>query len=135
MPDIDWDCWIGDESGGSKVWFRDTDQPKPIPLPERDWSGSIHALIAPGAFELQSAGYGPPQLTVNLVVEYEDWLLIEGLITRIDDTTKEHKSVQFSNSYQTFLCTSIGKIKPDLTTRRPIKVVCQLVLMIHSVVT
>lgn len=134
MPAIAWDCWIGDESGSSRVDLKGTDQPKPIPLPEKQWRGSQHPLIKPGYTVDQSFGYSRKQLTVNLRCTYETWVLIEALMNRVDSGTGEHKAVQFSNSYNTFLCTPAGDHRPQLTTLAPVRVLVSLVLLIQSVV-
>jgi len=133
MSSIDWDCWIGDESGGNKVYLIDEEQPNPIPLPEAPWQGTLHDLISPGASALQSAGYGPETLTVNIRVTLAQWLLIKALLTRV--TSGVHMQVQFNNSYHTYLCTSIGQLKPEYPNKRPPKVSVSLQLLIESTVT
>lgn len=135
MSGPNWNCWIGDESGASKVDLIGTDQPKPIPLPERTWRGSSHPLIAAGYTVDQSFGYNRKTLTVNLQCTYATWLLIEALMTRVDTVTGEHKAVQFNNSYNTFLCTPAGSLNPSMANRLPQRVVISLNLLIQSVVT
>lgn len=128
--DIDWDCWIGDEAGNNKIYFEDEEQPSSIPLPVRDWQGSLHDLVAAGAHALQSSGYGPGVLPVSLRIPYDKWLLLEALLTRVQDG--EHKQVQFNNSYTTYLCTSIGQLKPDFPNKRPPRVLISLQLLVES---
>lgn len=127
---IDWDCWIGDEDGDNKIHFVDEEQPNPIPLPEAPWKGTVHELVAPGAFSIQSAGYGPETLTVNLRLPVDKWEELRALLTRVDDGL--HKSVQFFNSYATYLCTPIGTLKPELANKRPPRVLVSLQLQIES---
>lgn len=128
---VDWDCWIGDEDGANQIHFVDEEQPNPIPLPEAAWQGTIHDLVAPGAQALQSAGYSGETLTINLRIPYDKWLLLKALLTRRDEDGT-HLQVQFFNSYETYLCTSIGNLKPELANRLPARVVVTLQLLIES---
>lgn len=132
---VDWDCWIADETGSpeSKILLEDGYQPDPLPLPRRNWSGTLHELTGPGAANLQSFGYGPETLEVNLRVRPDVWFAIAALVARFEDG--EHKQVQFYNSFATYLCTSIGNLQPTMANRNwsgDGLVTAQLQLLIHS---
>lgn len=128
---IDWDCWIGDEDGNNKIYFRDAEQPNPIPLPESQWQGTIHDLVAPGAQLLQSAGYSDGEiLTWSCQIDLDKWLELKALVSRRESGV--HLQNQVHNSYTTYLCTSIGGLKPELPNRRPALVRVTLQFLIHS---
>lgn len=130
MPN--WNCWIGDEAGGNQVEFNSGEQPSEIPFPKRSRTGSSINLISPGVKVVQSRGYDLGVISVRLNVTYEKYLSILTLITRVIDG--EHMSVQFNNSYTTYLCKSIGDIDPTMRNKLPVKVSINLELEVLSVV-
>jgi hypothetical protein len=130
MPN--WNCWLGDESGGNRVNFEKGEQPSEIPFPKRSRSGSTIKLIAPGAKVIQGRGYDLGVISVRLNVTYEKYLSIVTLITRVIDG--QHMSVQFNNSYSTYLCKSVGEIDPTMRNKLPVKVSINLELEVLSIV-
>lgn len=110
MTVVNWNCWIGDESGGSQVALTGIWQPKPRPWPQPVQIGSDH-LYLDGTLEVQRFAY---RRTIRFNMPRATRAqkeAIEALYYRWDDPEDggQQKKVQCNNGGtsdggKTFLC-------------------------------
>ena len=120
------DCWIGNASGGEKVFFLRRYQPQPPPIPKYQRLKSDHQFIGdltgPGDLDDQDFGWGPGRITVTLpMIEQSHLDGVEALYFAWDTGSGRPARVQFNNGSRTWLCAWDGPWEPErLNSRRPL---------------